>query len=135
MTGGSGCYLFIFKHRNSRSCIKILSSSQNDVLTSAQGSSETRTWHTPALPYWVMCTWTDWPRALTLEILPGSHQASSPMKLETKLPSSSGPCCQMLTHLSAELAFVLRSDQVPDWQRQYSHHPRRQSLRRRVSEF
>lgn len=43
MTRGSGCYLFIFKHRNSRSCIKILSSSQNDVLTSAQGSSETRT--------------------------------------------------------------------------------------------
>lgn len=39
------------------------------------------------------------------------------------------------TNLPAELAFVLRSDQVPDWQRQHSHHPRRQSLRRRVSEF
>lgn len=54
-------------------------------------------WHTPAPPHWVTCTLTDWPRALISEILPGSQQASSPLKLKTKLPSSSSPCCQTLT--------------------------------------
>lgn len=94
MTGGSGCYLFKFEHRNSHSCIEILSDSRKDVLTHAQRSSVTHTvtrscpdtlgnMHSDRLaqsPYF----WN--PRGLP--------RTFSPSKLKAKLPTDWSPRCQ-----------------------------------------